>query len=216
MNTLQVNNMQPDAKHLPLTLFLGGTRSGKSGLAEKYAAWILASMEEYGVHHTHVLYVATAEASDVSMQRRIDAHQKRRPDTWQSLEIPYNLAQNLEQYLDIGIQTQRPTVILIDCVTLWISNILFSLGDDVDAQTFENVCLLEVERLISLIDKYQSIQWLMVSGETGLGGIGTNSLERMFQDCLGLTNQKIADVAKESFLCVAGRAIPLGIEMPWY
>ncbi len=197
---------------LPLALFLGGTRSGKSALAEEYATWLVA---EHGFSDSQVLYVATAEACDDSMQRRIEQHQKRRPQDWQNLEIPYNLAQSLTQYLRKSTTQNQPKIILIDCMTLCISNILFQCGHDIDAQKYEATCKAEIVELLALIKQNQSIQWLMVSGETGLGGIGASHLERLFQDALGLANQLIADAAVQSFFCVAGRALPLAIERPW-
>lgn len=204
---------------LPLSIFLGGTRSGKSALAEEYASWCV---QKYAWSEADVLYLATADATDPSMRNRIDRHKQRRHELWQTIEIPYNLANDLEQFLQ---QSQhKPKIILIDCATLWLSNILFNLecrlntDSDVtlNVDDFENACLHEVTAFLVLIEKYQEIQWIIVSGETGLGGIGTHRLERIFQDGLGLANQDLVQAAKQSFLCVAGRAIPLGIEIPWH
>lgn len=218
MDIANTNNTQ---KHepLPLSIFLGGTRSGKSALAEKYASWCV---NKQAWSESDVLYIATADATDPSMQNRINRHKKRRHELWQIAEIPYNLASQLEQFLQ---QSQhKPKVILIDCATLWLSNILFNLehnveinsGEILNVDLFENTCLHEVNALLALMKKYQEIQWIIVSGETGLGGIGAHRLERIFQDGLGLANQHLVQAAKQSFFCVAGRAIPLDIEMPWH
>lgn len=195
---------------LPLTLFLGGTRSGKSSLAEEYAIWCL---EQVSCTKPELLYIATASAYDSSMQNRIERHQKRRPAHWHTAEIERKLAKNIEILLHDA--KEKPKVILIDCVTLWISNILFTLGDDVKVENFENTCAQEIQELIMLMKKHNNVQWIMVSGETGLGGIGATRLERFFQDGLGLANQLLAEVSRQSFLCIAGRAMPLVIERPW-
>lgn len=204
---------------LPITLFLGGTRSGKSGLAEEFAAACIASR---ALPENAVLYVATAEACDTSMQNRIERHQARRPKAWQTAEIPVKLAENLEIFL--RDMDRMPSVILVDCVTLWLTNILFALEKDIadndmtrlDAQTFEDACLAEINDFFRLVAKYPNMEWILVSGETGLGGIGASKLERLFQDGLGLVNQRIAEVARQRFFCVAGCALPLDIERPWH
>lgn len=195
---------------LPLSLFLGGTRSGKSTLAEEYAAWCLA---QDAYKDNILLYVATAPTYDASMQNRIERHQKRRPLHWYTAEIERELAKHIENFFDSS--KQKPKVVLIDCVTLWISNILFSLGDDIHVDDFENACTEEIKALIMLMKKHDDVQWIIVSGETGLGGIGATKLERTFHDGLGLSNQLLAEISHQSFLCIAGRALPLAIERPW-
>lgn len=95
-----------------------------------------------------------------------------------------------------------PTI-LLDCVTLWVSNILFSLPDPEDLRAFEAAVRAEVEALLDLIGR-SGRRWVLVSGETGLGGIEPTRLGRNYHDGLGLANQLIAARAREVFLVVAG------------
>ena len=100
-----------------------------------------------------------------------------------------------------------PTV-LLDCVTLWMSNILFALDDPHDAAAFEAVLTEEVEGLLHAMRAFPC-RWVLVSGETGLGGIQAGPLARIFDDGLGLANQMLAAQARDAFLVVAGRCLRL-------
>ena len=100
-----------------------------------------------------------------------------------------------------------PTV-LLDCITLWVSNILFSLPDPEDLSAFEGAVRLETEALLDIM-RSSGCQWVVVSGETGLGGIEPTRLGRNYCDGLGLANQLIAAQAREAFLVVAGRLLKL-------
>lgn len=102
---------------------------------------------------------------------------------------------------------ETPTV-LLDCVTLWIANILFSLPDPEDLIAFEAAVRHEAETLIGVI-RSSGCRWVVVSGETGLGGIEPTRLGRNYCDGLGLANQLIAAHAREAFLVVAGRLLRL-------
>lgn len=170
-----------------LTLYLGGTRSGKSARAEAQA------LRTGGP----VLYVATAEArpDDPSMHERIRRHRDRRPPHWSTLECPLHLAKRIslmfpaffleaaasvspEQPPESGVGSspkdageaaqERPTI-LIDCVTLWVSNILFALPEPEDLTAFETAVRTEVNALLALMER-SNCRWILVSGETGLGG----------------------------------------------
>ena len=244
-------------KPLNLTLYLGGTRSGKSLCAETRARQTKGP----------VLYVATATCSpdDPSMQERIRRHRARRPASWQTLECPLHLAGNLAPAVEAlsrvqpvqktvlpgetallgaasasgaqsaespagdrvqlpasasGTQAATPQpdsssvpsdgqpTILLDCVTLWLSNLLFSLPDPEDTAAFEAAVSTEVEDLLALMARSQC-RWIVVSGETGLGGIAPDRLTRTFADGLGLANQLLAQRAREAFLVVAGRTLSL-------
>ena len=186
---------QPD-----LTLFLGGTRSGKSACAE-------ARVTEQA--DGPVLYVATAEAGDESMAGRIRRHRARRPAAWRTLECPRELGARLAGELAAlpPSGSGRPTI-LIDCVTLWISNILFSLPATADLEAFEAAVRREVQELLAVI-RTTSCRWVVVSGETGLGGIHPTPLERRYADGLGLANQLIAADSREAFLVIAGKRLRL-------
>lgn len=201
-----------------LTLFLGGTRSGKSARAEALASRSCGP----------VLYVATAEArpDDPSMTERIRRHRARRPGHWRTLECPLHLADRIGAVLenpvffsaDCGTSavscgvcaaggTETPTI-LVDCVPLWISNILFSLPEPEDVTALETAVLLEVDALLRLID-CSGARWIVVSGETGLGGIDPTRIGRNYCDGLGLANQRLAARARDVFLVMAGRVLAL-------
>ena len=210
-------NGKPD-----LTLYLGGTRSGKSARAEAKA------LESGGP----VLYVATAEArpGDASMTERIRRHRARRPASWRTLECPLGLADRIAAELaafavppeagspqaaspeaapsEAGTLSGATPTILLDCVTLWVSNILFSLPDPEEPQAFEAAVRAEVDALLDLIGR-SGCRWGLVSGETGLGGIAPTLLGRNYHDGLGLANQRIAARARDVFLVVAGRLLRL-------
>lgn len=208
-----------------LTLYLGGTRSGKSTRAEARA------LQSEGP----VLYVATAEArpDDPSMLQRIRQHRARRPGHWHTLECPLRMADAIAAALrkppfspeglrpsDVSptrakrarpgtpkTACARPTI-LVDCVTLWVSNILFSLPDPEDPAAFEAAVRAETDALLGLIEG-SAYRWIVVSGETGLGGIAPTRLVRNHCDGLGLANQMLAARAREVFLVVAGRLLAL-------
>ena len=93
-------------------------------------------------------------------------------------------------------------------MTLWVSNILFSLPDPGNLQAFEAAVTREVEALLALAER-SSCRWIVVSGETGLGGIAADTLTRNFADGLGLANQLLAARARKAFLVVAGRLLEL-------
>ncbi len=205
-----------------MTLYLGGTRSGKSARAEAQA------LQSDGP----VLYVATAEArpDDPSMAERLRRHRARRPESWHTLECPLRLAEHIAAALAqlpaspesaAPAASSRPTerasasatagktpTILLDCVTLWVSNILFSLPDPEDLSAFEVAVCAEVDALLGLIER-SNCRWVLVSGETGLGGIEPTLLGRNYCDGLGLANQLIAARARDVFLVVAGCLLKL-------
>ena len=98
--------------------------------------------------------------------------------------------------------------LLVDCVTLWVTNLLLSLPEQQDAGALERLVTEEVSALIDL-SRTLPCRWVIVSGETGLGGIGGNALSRQFCDGLGLANQLLAARAQDAFLVVAGRLLRL-------
>ena len=160
-----------------LTLILGGARSGKSREAEALAT---ASLPPWR-------YVATAEALDAEMAERIELHRKRRGDGWETHEAPLDLASA------VAALASEPGPILVDCLTLWLSNLM--LGDhDVDAA----VAALEMA-----LDKARA-PVILVANEVGLGIVPENALARRFRDEAGRLNQRLAARADRVFLMVAG------------
>ena len=184
-----------------ITLYLGGTRSGKSVAAERHAAMDRTR---------RIVYVATAVArpDDASMTDRIAKHRARRPESWSVLEIPTALGSALDAYLT----AQRegvPATVLVDCVTMWVTNLMFGLDDPLDADRVNALVEAEVDGLCSVMARHADTRWILVSGETGLGGIAGDACTRVFTDALGLANQRLAAAAGEVFLVVAGRRLRL-------
>ncbi|MEK9672173.1 MAG: bifunctional adenosylcobinamide kinase/adenosylcobinamide-phosphate guanylyltransferase [Rhodospirillaceae bacterium] len=165
-----------------LTLILGGQRSGKSQLAER----LIEDAAGGGV------YIATAEAADGEMQARIDAHRARRGAGWRTVEEPVDpLAAVLEH-------AGPNTPVLIDCLTLWLSN-LMAAGRDVPAA---------VDALAAgLGDSPGPV--VIVSNEVGLGVIPMNAMAREFADHAGRANQRLARAADRVLLSLAGLYIAL-------
>ena len=166
-----------------LTLVLGGVRAGKSGYAQRLAA-----------AGRRVLVVATAEAGDPEMAERIRAHQESRPKDWDTLEEPLDLAAALEPVL------HRYDTVLLDCLTLWVSNLLLRVDDPWAAR---EDAVARAEALLALQARSDAA-WIVVSNETGLGVIPPTPLGRAFQDALGRVNQCFAAQADHVCFMVAG------------
>ena len=169
-----------------MTLILGGARSGKSTYAEKLAAELSQS----------VLYVATAGVGDEEMAIRVKNHQATRPATWQTLEAPNQVAQALSSL------TYQPELILLDCITLLISNLVLDLEDSPQIQ-LEAAVQTELESLISLQRQWQ-VPFILVSNEVGLGLVPPYPLGRLYRDVLGRANQYLAAQADRVLFMVAG------------
>lgn len=167
------------------TLVLGGIRSGKTALAEEIAS---GSGEP-------VVYLATATADDEEMTRRVARHRQNRPAEWGLAEEPVRLASVL---VDQG-SGPRPPLLLVDCMSLWVSNLLFA-GDDVF--TRERAAFLQA------LDSYAG-RVVIVSNEVGLGTIGMDPLTRRFCDELGWLNQDLAACCDRVVMSVAGLPLTL-------
>lgn len=181
-------SLQPaQADLLPaLTLVLGGARSGKSRHAETL---VLGHADLAGAQP---VYIATAEAGDDEMAERIAEHRARRGNRWHNEEAPLALAETLAGCVDHG----QP--VLIDCLTLWLSNVM--LADlDVAGQT--------AGLLDSLEDAPGPI--VCVANEVGLGIVPDNALGRAFRDHAGRLNQQIAERAGRVDFIAAGLPITL-------
>jgi adenosylcobinamide kinase/adenosylcobinamide-phosphate guanylyltransferase len=161
-------------------LILGGARSGKSHHAEVCAA-------ESGLD---VLYVATAQAHDDEMQQRIEHHKQQRPDHWQLIEEPINLISVLKD------NANTSTCILVDCLTLWISNQLCS---EIDKNKIENNINKLVETVLNLPGRI-----IFVSNEVSMGIIPMGEINRQFVDEAGRLHQRLATVCDNVTLMVAG------------
>jgi len=159
------------------TLILGGARSGKSQFAEQI---VLQSGK-------NPVYIATAQSFDAEMQQKIERHQTRRGKDWQLIEVPFELVEAIE---NVG---RSDKIILVDCLTLWLSNLIL-MERDVEE---------EGRRLCNLVAQPPS-DLILVSNEVGLSIVPDNVLARRFRDANGLINQYIAAVAKKVYLVTAG------------
>jgi adenosylcobinamide kinase/adenosylcobinamide-phosphate guanylyltransferase len=166
-----------------ILLVLGGARSGKSAFAEARAT----------AHAGDKFYIATAEVTDGEMAERIRHHQDRRGAGWRTIEAPIKLADALREHDASG------RIILIDCVTVWINNLMF------------HDCAVEpavMELCAALADAKGRV--VVVSNEVGSGIVPENALARRFRDAAGRANQAIATAADEVVLVVAG--LPLTVK----
>jgi adenosylcobinamide kinase/adenosylcobinamide-phosphate guanylyltransferase len=167
----------------PATLVLGGARSGKSRFAESL---IRAAPGPW-------VYLATAEPGDGEMAARIHRHRERRGEGWRTLEEPLDLPDALVRGADEG------AAILVDCLTLWVSN-LMGAGRGVGAET---------ERLIAALPRLR-VPVIFVSNEVGLGIVPDNALARAFRDEAGRVNQAAAAAADRVYFVAAG--LPLAMK----
>jgi adenosylcobinamide kinase/adenosylcobinamide-phosphate guanylyltransferase len=167
------------------TLILGGARSGKSALAERLA----------GEGGRQVLYLATAQPGDAEMAARIAHHRARRSSQWLCVEEPLHLADALRAH------ARADRCILVDCLTLWLSN---ALGH-ADAQCYER----EREQLLTLLPQLPG-ELLLVSNEVGLGIVPLGALTRLFVDEAGRLHQSIAALSERVLFVAAG--LPLALK----
>ena len=173
-------------------LILGGGRSGKSSLAVEMA------LERGG----KVLFVATAEPRDEEMKRRISAHKKSRPESWQTLETPLNLGSEISK----NVGTAK--TVIIDCVTLLVNNIFEKYGEKGTAGTLEKAIESEITALLECVEKSHAT-FIIVSNEVGLGIIPVDSVSRLYRDLLGRANQALAARADQVYMLVAGLKMTL-------
>ena len=193
-------------KALPkeLIIVLGGARSGKSSFAERLAA--LRQAQEGG----RVLYVATAEALDADMERRIANHRRQRPPEWDTLEEPVKLPDVLPSALE-GYDT-----CLLDCLTMWVSNMLLSMEGrphsnappEGEGVAVEQEILAAVHGLMEVYEKSPAT-WIVVSNEVGLGVVPPSRLGAVYRDALGRVNQAVAARADKVYFMAAGLALEM-------
>jgi len=172
--------MSSDDSRRRVVLVVGGVRSGKSRYAQERAK-----------RGERVAVIATAEARDEDMRHRIERHRRERPSSWTTVEAPVALPQAIA---DCG---QRFDTILIDCLTLWASNLLEHEAEQPDRVQGH------VDRLCHALAR-ASASVIVVSNEVGSGIVPDNELGRTYRDLLGGINQRVAAVADEVILLVAG------------
>ena len=172
-----------------ITLILGGARSGKSSHAQSLAEGTGKS----------VTFLATAQALDEEMSTRIQKHRAERPAGWETLEIPCDLAAQVPQI--------KSDVVILDCVTLLVSNLLmqFVKDDRVEEAPFLLAVQEEIEALIATLRAHAQHQdWFIISNEVGLGLVPPYQMGRVYRDALGWANQRLAREAEHVFFLVAG------------
>ncbi|HEY0584765.1 MAG TPA: bifunctional adenosylcobinamide kinase/adenosylcobinamide-phosphate guanylyltransferase [Pseudoduganella sp.] len=177
------------------TLVFGGARSGKSAYAERLAA---ASGKE-------VVYIATAAAGDAEMSARIAQHRAQRPQHWQTVEEPVALAAALAEWRG----PQR--LVLVDCLTLWLSNLMFS-----DGAQYPDVGMIELparfhEQRAALLDELAADRGdvVLVSNEVGMGIVPWGAVSRSYADEAGRLNQSVAAVCDRVAFVAAGLPLML-------
>ncbi|GBE41361.1 bifunctional adenosylcobalamin biosynthesis protein CobP [bacterium BMS3Bbin09] len=170
---------------LKIIFVLGGAKSGKSSFALTQASGVKGKKA----------FIATAEALDGEMKERISRHKAERGDEWDTYEEPLNVSKVLSETGD------KYSVVLIDCLTLWLSNIMHHMKDTEGA----------INKFIDELDRSKDLSTVyMVSNEVGTGIVPENDLARKFRDLAGNLNQRIAGISEEVYLVVAG--IPLKIK----
>jgi adenosyl cobinamide kinase/adenosyl cobinamide phosphate guanylyltransferase len=168
---------------MPFVLVLGGARSGKSAMAERLA------VESRGP----VIFIATGEARDEEMEARIRRHREDRPPSWQTVEAPVDLVAAIAS-------SSLGDFLVVDCLTLWVSNLLEKGMDSSDINVVAAAVAKELSRRRGVV----------VSNEVGLGIVPANELARAFRDTLGSVNATFALAAERAVLMVAGRVLELG------
>jgi len=189
-----------------LILILGGARSGKSAFAERLAA----------SSGRTVTYIATATAGDDEMRTRIAHHRASRPREWHTIEEPLDLAGAVRQAYRLA------DVLLLDCVTLWLGNMLSQEpgqreNDDksieelrITSDLFDEACLKQVEALLAVVQSAEPNKTLIVvTNEVGLGVVPAYPLGRVYRDTLGYVNQRLAQAADRVYLMMAGMAVDI-------
>jgi adenosylcobinamide kinase/adenosylcobinamide-phosphate guanylyltransferase len=159
-------------------LVLGGARSGKTAFAERLAMGA-------GVRP---VYLATAEALDSEMRERVESHRRQREGRFATVEEPLALARAIDD------AAAKHDVILVDCLTLWITNLLGAGRDVAEA----------VEQLATTLTRIESARVILVSNEVGLGIVPDNALARTFRDLAGSTHQRLAEICDDVYFVVAG------------
>ena len=167
-----------------IILITGGQRSGKSGKAEQLAL----SLSE------HPVYVATAHIWDDEFRERVRKHQERRGSQWT----------NIEEEKALGRLDLTGRVAVIDCVTLWLTNLFF---EDSDVDRALETAKKEFDRFTA-----HDATYIFVTNEIGSGGVSENALQRRFTDLQGWMNQYIASKADEVILMVSGIAVKVKSE----
>lgn len=185
---------------MSIHLILGGARSGKSSFAENL------TKDNEKKDQSQIYYVATAQSLDGEMSARIKQHQQQRPDHWALIESPIELANAIKQLvLKHQSKVETPITILVDCLTLWLSNCLCS--------SEKNCWQQHKKQLLNVLSDYaqtSKVNLVLVSNEVGHGIVPMGELSRNFVDQAGWLHQEIAAIATNVDFIMAG--IPLSLK----
>lgn len=180
-----------------VVLILGGARSGKSARAQEMASRL----------GRRVTYVATAEPGDEEMRQRIQAHRAARPEGWRTVEEPLDLRSAVRDAVSDS------DVVLVDCLTLWVSNRLCRLPVEGAKGEWARAAVGLAEELeaevsdVARVARSGDTTLLLVSNEVGLGLVPPTPLGRLYRDLLGSVNRRLAREADQVLLMVAGLAV---------
>jgi adenosylcobinamide kinase / adenosylcobinamide-phosphate guanylyltransferase len=182
-----------DGTNMKSILITGGARSGKSTLAQ-----------EMGKKATgQVLFVATAEAGDEEMTRRIKAHKQSRPSSWKTLEIQTDIGSRILK------EAGKAGTVIIDDITLLVMNVFTQCGENSDADILDKAVTAEIQELIGCIGHCKA-NFIIVTNEVGLGIIPADIVSRQYRDLLGKANRMLAQHVDEVYFMVAG--IPMVVK----
>ena len=165
-----------------IILITGGQRSGKSTKAEELALSL----------SSHPVYLATAHIWDDEFRERVKKHQERRGPEWT----------NIEEEIHLSKHDLTGRVVVIDCITLWLTNLFYQLDSEIDKT------LSEAKKEFDAFTQHDAT-YIFVTNEIGLGGVSTNQLQRKFTDLQGWMTQYIAQKADEVILMVSGIAVKI-------
>ena len=164
-----------------ITVVIGGCRSGKSSFALDQANKIKGENK---------YFIATSVPMDSEMEKRVENHQQERGEDWITIEEPVKIHEKINQY------SPKACVILVDCLTLWVSNLLFHSYDLSQIDT----AIMHLEASLEQCE----CPVFLVSNEVGCGIVPENKLARQFRDLAGFVNQRMAKVADTVFMTIAG------------
>lgn len=193
--------MESESKLIFIT---GGARSGKSRLAEELARRL---------GNDSVAYLATMEKQENDPEgiKRIEKHRQRRPSSWTTVESHNGLCPTLDSIA----RSTNAKVCLIDCMSLYVSNLLLALSSDgslaeplIDGSA-ETKILNEVDDILNTIARHSNLTFIVVSNEVGCGIVPENRLARTYRDVLGFSNQKVAAAANEVWVTFSGLQLQL-------
>lgn len=168
-----------------IVFILGGARSGKSTYAVELAK----------NHNERIAFIATCRPKDEEMKKRIELHKKKRPVHWKTFEEPKNVSSLLKE-ITAGFDT-----VIIDCLTLLVSNLL---SDNLDDRIIEQ----RIKKMLKTLEK-ANCRSIIVSNEVGLGIVPGNKLARRFRDLAGRINQLVVKKADEVFFMISGLPLKL-------